>query len=82
MGALFNFIITVFIIVVLFRMFFFYILPWLLKRKIEKMQSQFNQRTQEDNRKEGDVHVDKSQKTVSCVDKDQVGEYVDYDEVD
>lgn len=82
MGALFNFILTVFIIVLLFRFFFFYVLPWLLKRKIEKMQSQFNQRTQQDNRKEGEVHVDKSQKTVSSVDKDEVGEYVDYEEVD
>jgi len=78
-----SFIFTIFIIVILFRVFFFYILPWILKRKIEKMQSGYNQQQQQqNNRKEGEVHFDNSQKTVSSVDKDDVGDYVDFEEVD
>jgi len=47
------------------------------------MQSGYNQQQQQqDNRKEGEVHFDKSQKTVSSVEKDDVGDYVDFEEVD
>ena len=83
MGAFFNFIFTVLVIVVAFRIFFFYILPWLLKRKIQKMQDGFGQQSPENSkRKEGEVHFDKSQNNVKTVGKEDVGEYVDFEEVD
>lgn len=83
MGAFFNFIFTVLLIVVGFRVFFFYLLPWFLKRKIQKMQDGFGQQVNKtENRKEGEVHFDKTSKNVETVGKDDVGEYVDFEEVD
>lgn len=83
MGALFNFILVVFIIVVAFRIFFLNILPWILKRKIQKMQDAFNQQqAPKDSRREGELHFDKSSNKTKSVGKDDVGEYVDYEEVD
>jgi cell division protein FtsL len=82
MGALLNFILTVFIIVMAFRIFFLKILPWLLKRKIEKMQAGFTQeQAKQDSRKEGEVHFDKTKKQAHTVGKEEVGEYVDFEEL-
>lgn len=83
MGVIFNFIFVVLVIVVAFRVFFFHLLPWFLKRKIQKMQDGFGQQqSQQTNKKEGEVNVDKSKSSVKSVGKDDVGEYVDFEEVD
>ena len=61
-----------------------YILPILLKRYIKKKQSQFNQQfNQQDSpaEKEGEVSI-KTKPKKSKTDTNDIGEYVDFEEVD
>lgn len=87
MSGLFNFILVVFIIVMAFRIFFLNVLPYLLKRKLEKMQNGFNQgqsqsSSNQNSAKEGDVHFKKPNTHSKTVGKENVGEYVDFEEID
>lgn len=85
MSGLFNFILVVFIIVMAFRIFFLNVLPYLLKRKIEKMQDGFEQRqshSERNNSKEGEVHFEKPDSNSKTVGKNNVGEYIDFEEID
>ena len=61
-----------------------YIFPILLKRYINKKQSQFNQQfNQQDSNleEEGEVSI-KTKPKKSSTDKNNIGEYVDFEEVD
>ncbi|MGB5990412.1 MAG: hypothetical protein WBG43_11830 [Marinifilaceae bacterium] len=85
MSGLFNFILVVFIIVMAFRIFFLNILPYLLKRKIEKMQDGYEHgqsHYERNNSKEGEVHFDKPDSNSRTAGKKNVGEYVDFEEID
>lgn len=68
----------------LFKLFFRYIAPKLLKRYVDKkMQSFQQQQFDNQHRKEGEIHIKtnaNSQKN-SSIDSD-LGEYVDYEEVE
>lgn len=76
-----NFILIVLIIVYGSRILVRFVLPWLIKRKFEKMQGQYNQRT-EDTRTEGEVHINNKDSHTSKKNHKDVGEYVEYEEVD
>jgi len=87
MTGLFNFILVLFIIVMAFRIFFLNVLPYLLKRKLEKMQGGFNQEqsqsySNKNSTKEGDIHFEKPNTNSKTVGKKDVGEYVDFEEID
>lgn len=76
-----RFILGVFIFMFFVRILVYYVLPWFVKRKLEKMQG-----TQENynNKKEGEVTIDNStsNKDKEYKGKSDIGEYTDFEEVD
>lgn len=78
---LLNFILIVLIIVYGSRILVRFVLPWLLKRKFEKMQGQYNQQTN-NSKPEGEVHINNKTSHTSNKNTKDVGEYVEYEEVD
>ncbi|MBT7726355.1 MAG: DUF4834 family protein [Flavobacteriales bacterium] len=84
MIGLFRFLFWFFLISYILRILGRYIFPILLKRYINKKQSQFNQQfNQQDStlEKEGEVSI-KTKPKKSKTDTDDMGEYVDFEEVD
>tara|TARA_B100001094_G_scaffold206554_1_gene200419 strand:+ start:805 stop:1062 length:258 start_codon:yes stop_codon:yes gene_type:complete len=84
MIGLFRFLFWFFLISYILRILARYIFPILLKRYINKKKSQFNQQfNQQDStlEKEGKVSV-KTKPKKSKNDTDDMGEYVDFEEVD
>ncbi|MDG2060154.1 MAG: DUF4834 family protein [Flavobacteriales bacterium] len=84
MIGLFRFFFWFFLISYILRILGRYIFPILLKRYINKKQSQFNQQfNQQDSpiEKEGKVSV-KTKPKKSKTDTNDMGEYVDFEEVD
>jgi len=84
MIGLFRFLFWFFLISYILRILGRYIFPILLKRYINKKQSQFNQQfNQQDSpiEKEGKVSV-KTKPKKSKTDTNDMGEYVDFEEVD
>ncbi|MBT4479069.1 MAG: DUF4834 family protein [Flavobacteriales bacterium] len=84
MIGLFRFLFWFFLISYILRILGRYIFPILLKRYIKKKQSQFNQQfNQQDStlEKEGEVSI-KTKPKKSKTDTDDMGEYVDFEEVD
>lgn len=79
MGIL-RFIIGVLIFVFFTRVLVYYVLPWFVKRKLEKMQQQQGQ--QYENKQEGEVTVEKSTPNKEYPKKSDIGEYVDFEDVD
>ncbi|MFP4557318.1 MAG: DUF4834 family protein [Bacteroidales bacterium] len=80
MLGIFRFFAIFFLIIVLLG----YLSRFLLRIFVRRMQKRYNneqQQQQKYRRKEGDVHVTKTPPKEKIVDKD-VGEYVDYEEVD
>lgn len=65
---------------VLSRLFSPYLMRFVAKKAEERFGDQFNKQQSETKRKEGEVTIDKVPKTKSS-NKD-VGEYVDYEEID
>ncbi|CAH8285516.1 uncharacterized protein DUF4834 [Mariniflexile fucanivorans] len=65
---------------ILSRLFAPLLLKFLAKKAEEKFGGQFNQRSQQQPKKEGEVTIDKMPNTKTS-NKD-VGEYVDYEEID
>jgi hypothetical protein len=70
-----------------FRIFFLNVLPYLLKRKIEKMQGGFRHgqsqsHSERNDSKEGEVHFEKPDSNSKTVGKNNVGEYIDFEEID
>jgi len=84
MIGLFRFLFWFFLISYILRILGRYIFPILLKRYIKKKQSQFNQQfNQQDStlEKEGEVSI-KTKPKKSKNDTNDMGEYVDFEEVD
>ncbi|MFO8020998.1 MAG: DUF4834 family protein [Perlabentimonas sp.] len=80
MLGIFRFLAIFFLIIVLLG----YIFRFLLRFFVRRMQKRYEKGQQQQGRykrKEGEVHVTKTPPTEKIVDKD-VGEYVDYEEVD
>ena len=69
------------IIIYLFRFLVRFVVPWLLKRTIEKVQRQHDTSQRTSNVKKGETVVDKKP-TRENNHRDDVGEYVDYEELD
>lgn len=57
------------------------IFPFLVKKTFDKMQEQANQQQQQ-TKKEGEVTIDKSSEKMGNSHKKDVGDYVDFEEVD
>ena len=84
MIGLFRFLFWFFLISYILRILGRYIFPILLKRYINKKQSQFNQQfNQQDSpiEKEGKVSI-KTKPKKSKTDTNDMGDYVDFEEVD
>ncbi len=84
MIGLFRFLFWFFLISYILRILGRYIFPILLKRYINKKQSQFNQQFNPQNSpldKEGEVSI-KTKPKKSKNDTNDMGEYVDFEEVD
>ena len=82
--GLLRFLFWFFVISYILRILGRYIFPILLKRYINKKQSQFNQQFNPQNsplEEEGEVSIKKKPKK-SATDKNDIGEYVDFEEVD
>lgn len=80
MTGIFKFLLGVFIFIFLVRVLVYYVLPWFIKRKLEKMQAQHDQ--ENDNRKEGEIRVEDTTSQKEYPNKSDIGEYVDYEDVD
>jgi len=79
-------VIAVFILIYLaFRVITMYVMPWLLRKFIERHRKKFygdnyhGRRSSKKKSKEGDVHVKQKQK--KQISSDDLGEYVDYKEI-
>ncbi len=75
-----GFLIGVIIFILLTRVLVYYILPFFIKRKLEKMQAQYGQNYE--NKKEGEITVEKSIPNQEYPNKSDIGEYVDFEEVE
>lgn len=80
MAGIFRFLLGVFIFIFLTRVLVYYVLPWFVKRKLEKMQQ--HQGQQYENKKEGEITVEKSTTSKEYPNKSDIGEYIDFEEVD
>lgn len=84
---LLNFFIVIVLLYIFFRVLGRYILPYLVKRYINKQKEKFYRQNsyykqkEEEPKKNGDIHI----KNISKKDqrkKDNLGEYVDFEELD
>jgi len=65
----------------LVKIFFRYVLPWLLKRYVKKQQEKFGQNAwKQEEPKEGEVTIKKTMQT-KPKDDNGFGEYIDFEEV-
>ncbi len=83
MGAI-RFIIILIIVWQLLKLAGRYLLPIFLKKSVEKMQNNMDERYRDatrEQRPEGDVSIDKKPNSTSRL-NDDVGEYVDFEEVE
>jgi len=78
MGFLY-FILALLLISLFFRLFFKYLLPFILLRYIKKKQKQQDQYN--NGQKEGEIKIKKNSENKAHLDPD-VGEYVDFEDVD
>jgi uncharacterized membrane protein YcjF (UPF0283 family) len=58
------------------------IFPFLVKKTFDKMQDQAKQQQQQQTKKEGEVTIDKTSSTAGNPAKKDIGDYVDFEEVD
>ncbi|MDQ2180539.1 DUF4834 family protein [Marinifilum sp. D714] len=56
--------------------------PFLVQKTFDKMQKEANRQQQEQEKREGEVTIDKNSNTKSNPNKKDVGDYVDFEEVD
>ena len=56
--------------------------PFLVQKTFDKMQKEANRQQQEQQKREGEVTIDKNSNTKSNPNKKDVGDYVDFEEVD
>lgn len=65
------------------RLILRYVFPWILKRFIKKQQDKYNEYFDgQQTRKEGDVEIKVSKPPHENKEKDDFGEYVDFEEID
>ncbi len=79
MGGFFSFILGIILFAYLLKLLLIYVLPWFIRRRLEKMQGDCN-RTNE-NRKEGEIRVEKTTPNKEYSNKSDIGEYIDFEEV-
>ena len=58
------------------------IFPFLVQKTVNKMQEQANQQQQQQSKKEGEVTIEKPSGAAGTAHKKDVGDYVDFEEVD
>ncbi len=58
------------------------IFPFLVKKTFDKMQDQAKQQQEQQTKKEGEVTIEKSSNAAGNSNKKDVGDYVDFEEVD
>jgi Protein trafficking PGA2. len=56
--------------------------PFLVQKTFDKMQKEANRQQQEQQKREGEVTIDRNQTKKSNQNKKDVGDYVDFEEVD
>ncbi|MCY1635851.1 MULTISPECIES: DUF4834 family protein [Marinifilum] len=56
--------------------------PFLVQKTFDKMQKEANRQQQEQEKREGEVTIDKNSNTKSNPNKKDVGDYVDFEDVD
>ncbi|MCT4602298.1 MAG: DUF4834 family protein [Marinifilum sp.] len=56
--------------------------PFLVQKTFDKMQKEANRQQQEQEKKEGEVTIDKNSTNKSNPNKKDLGDYVDFEEVD
>ena len=77
---------TILFVLVLFyyvsKLFFRYVLPWWLARYMRKQQDRFRQGFYQERKVNSDEKIRYSEKSVQGAVNPDVGEYVDYEEID
>ncbi|WP_372752542.1 DUF4834 family protein [Labilibaculum sp.] len=58
------------------------IFPFLVQKTFDKMQDKAKQQQQQQTKKEGEVTIDKTSTTKGNPNKKDIGDYVDFEEVD
>ena len=85
-NILYRLILILLIIYIIYRLLVRYILPHLIKNFLKRQQEKFFEQNpsfrEEENRKEGDVKIDNLHKEAGNTKKKNIGEYVDYEEVE
>ncbi|NOX84446.1 MAG: DUF4834 domain-containing protein [Chlorobi bacterium] len=82
MDIIFGIIIFFVLLYYLIKLFFRYVVPWLLRRYVKKQQEKFGQNAWNENKpREGEVKIKRTARTKQ---KDDVGfgEYIDFEDVD
>ncbi len=81
-----RFLLIVIVGILFFRLLFRYVVPWLLKRKLNKMEDEYKRKQNyqhRENKSEGEVSIEqipKDQKKKKKMQDDE--DYADYEEVD
>ncbi|MCK4677189.1 MAG: DUF4834 family protein [Bacteroidales bacterium] len=74
------------IIYIIYRLLVRYIVPYLVKNYLKRQQAKFFEQNpsfkEEENRKEGDVKIDNLHEKAGNTKKKNIGEYVDFEEVE
>ena len=74
------FIFGVFLLVLLFRIFFRYVFPWILLRWVKKRQREF-QDTYQEKKKEGEMNINYDPQDNKTHIDGKLGEYVDFEDL-
>ena len=88
MEALLNFIFIIIVIYLVFRLLGRYVLPYLVKRYVNKAKKNFYEKQQAnrdndyDKSKEGEVNIKYKKNQKSKSSKDELGDYIDFEEVE
>ena len=86
---LLKFLLFIILVYLFFRLLGRYILPWLVRRYMKNVEKKFYQdqyqekSKQKKRKKEGDININtKSSKSSSKGSDDELGDYVDFEEID
>ncbi|NOU62189.1 DUF4834 family protein [Marinifilum caeruleilacunae] len=80
--AFFKFILIAVGVYYLLKLIIRAMFPFLVQKTFDKMQQEANRQQQEQEKKEGEVSIDKNPTNKSNPKKKDVGDYVDFEEVD
>ena len=78
---------TFVLIYIAFRIITGLIIPWLLKRQLNKFKNKYHEQNQSQRRhsgkyRKGNVNISMDEKGKRKFDSDNIGEYVDFEEID